>query len=118
LVFCATIYLGKMSRMKIRKVKNLKVTRYAPISSLDSLTITYTNFLDGRDHYARYHEIYHIFQNEEYSFDDKDIFNINSHSASYFITKLFMRMNHISLVQNVDLKMDAKYPKNSSNNVV
>jgi hypothetical protein len=35
--------------------------------------MTDTNFFDEREHFLRYHEIYHIFQNEEYPSDNEDI---------------------------------------------
>jgi hypothetical protein len=52
--------------------KNLASCWDAPLSSW-TLSQLQTPIFDRREHYPRYHEIYHIFQNEYYPSNEKEI---------------------------------------------
>jgi hypothetical protein len=60
-------------RVQTRKTKNQVSIGPILVSGLDSFNITDTSSWEIREHYKRYHEIYHMFQNEEYPSDDEDI---------------------------------------------
>jgi len=62
-----------MSLMKTKEEKNMATTGPIPFTILDFITVADTNFFNRREQSPRYHEIYRIFQNKEYPFNDKDI---------------------------------------------
>jgi hypothetical protein len=69
-----TIHAGcKMSKMQTRREKNQEVVGPTPVLGTNSFNITDMNNHDGREHYEKYHDIYDMFQNDKYSFDDEDI---------------------------------------------
>jgi len=54
-------------------VKNLEIIGSEHFIILGSIIVRNTSFFDGREHCPRYHEIYCIFQNEDYPSDEKEI---------------------------------------------
>jgi len=74
LVLCPITHTDdRISQVQTRKLKNKAATAPVLIYGTDAINFTDTNCCDGREHYARYHLIYHIFQNEEYHSDDEYI---------------------------------------------
>jgi hypothetical protein len=73
-LYCVTMYTGEENvSMQTRKEKNQAVVGPSPVPGSYSFNITDTNNHDGRENYARYCDIYDMFQNEKYSSDDEDI---------------------------------------------
>jgi hypothetical protein len=73
-LFFLKIYAdNKRFRVMTRKEKNQDDSRPIPIPGPESLTIIDMSSCNGRKNHARYHEIYNLFQNEEYPTEDEDI---------------------------------------------
>jgi len=60
----------KMSKMNTTREENLAVVGPTHVRGTNYFNIIDMRIHEGREHYEKYHDIYNMFQNNKYSFEN------------------------------------------------